>query len=133
MEYADSIESHTEASMPRRPDHPCSHPGCPALVLSGTKYCEMHKPQHSEEVRSVSGRGYGKAWQRESKRFLQSHPLCVQCEKEGRYVKATVVDHIIPHRGDQKLFWDQDNWQPLCKACHDRKTLTEERCPQYHY
>lgn len=39
--------------------------------------------------------------------------------KLGRYVAATVVDHIVPHRGDMKLFWDRDNWQALCKACHD--------------
>ena len=133
MEYADSIENHTEVRMPRRPDHPCGHPDCPALVPSGTKYCDIHRTQHPEEVRSASSRGYGTAWQRESKQFLQSHPLCVQCEKEGRYVKATIVDHIVPHRGNQKLFWDRDNWQPLCKQCHDRKTLTEERYPQYHY
>jgi 5-methylcytosine-specific restriction protein A len=25
-----------------------------------------------------------------------------------RYVKATVVDHIVPHRGDPKLFWDRN-------------------------
>jgi hypothetical protein len=31
--------------------------------------------------------------------------------KEGRYVKATDVDHIIPHRGDKKLFWNESNWQ----------------------
>ena len=35
-----------------------------------------------------------------------------------------LLDHIIPHRGDQKLFWDEQNWQPLCKDCHDRKTGT---------
>ena len=35
---------------------------------------------------------------------------------------ATVVDHVIPHRGDRKLFWDEQNWQPLCKECHDKKT-----------
>lgn len=119
--------------MPRRPDHSCSHPGCPALVPFGTKYCEIHRQKHPEEMRSASSRGYGKAWQRESKRFLQEHPLCVQCERQGRYVKATVVDHIVPHRGDQNLFWDRDNWQPLCKQCHDRKTLQEERFPQYRY
>lgn len=32
---------------------------------------------------------------------------------------ATVVDHIVPHGGDLKLFWDVKNWQPLCKKCHD--------------
>ena len=26
-----------------------------------------------------------------------------------------------------KLFWDRDNWQPLCKQCHDKKTAREDR------
>ena len=42
--------------------------------------------------------------------------------KEGKLTPATVVDHIVPHRGDPRLFWDEKNWQPLCKECHDRKT-----------
>lgn len=63
----------------------------------------------------------------------EAHPLCVQCAKQGKYVRATVVDHIIPHRGDQKLFWDQNNWQALCKSCHDKKTLTEDINPTYTY
>jgi predicted ATPase len=25
-------------------------------------------------------------------------------------VQATVVDHVMPHRGDQRLFWDEANW-----------------------
>lgn len=65
--------------------------------------------------------------------FLQSHPLCAECRKLGRYTKATVVDHIVPHRGDQKLFWDRSNWQPLCKACHDQKTWREDNRPTYTY
>ena len=43
-----------------RSNTPCRHPGCAALVPYGQKYCEVHKPQHPEEVRTVSGRGYGK-------------------------------------------------------------------------
>ncbi|WP_223866012.1 HNH endonuclease [Salipiger aestuarii] len=39
---------------------------------------------------------------------------------------ATVVDHIQPHKGDKALFWDRNNWQPICKHCHDRcKQLNE--------
>ncbi|WP_390622926.1 HNH endonuclease [Ralstonia syzygii] len=41
-------------------------------------------------------------------------------------VPATVVDHIVPHKGDQHLFWRRSNWQALCKACHDRKTARED-------
>ena len=32
---------------------------------------------------------------------------------------ATVVDHIMPHKGDNTLFWDRDNWQSLCKRFHN--------------
>lgn len=119
--------------MPSRPKTPCKHPGCPALVPAGTKYCEKHKALHPEEVRSAEGRGYDSRWRKARKAFLQAHPLCMECMKEGRYVKATVVDHIIPHRGDQKLFWDRNNWQGLCKRCHDRKTRREDQIPTYHY
>ena len=61
--------------------------------------------------------------------FLRSHPLC-QCADCGegsiRAVPSTVVDHIQPHRGDPKLFWDQKNWQAMAKKCHDRKTATQD-------
>ncbi|WP_456297628.1 HNH endonuclease signature motif containing protein [Kineothrix alysoides] len=50
-----------------------------------------------------------------------------------RYVKATVVDHVIPHRGDPILFWDKRNWQPLCKTCHDKKTWNEDANPEYRF
>ena len=119
--------------MPRMPDLPCSQPGCPNLVPKGQKYCDLHRPQHPEETRSAASRGYGKAWQRESRRFLQTHPLCVMCAAQGRYIKATVVDHIQPHRGDPVLFWDRANWQALCKPCHDRKTGREDSNPVYGY
>ena len=45
--------------MPNKPNTPCRHPGCAALVPYGTKYCEVHKPLHPEEVRSAGARGYG--------------------------------------------------------------------------
>lgn len=119
--------------VPSRPRVPCRHPGCPELIPAGTKYCDIHKPLHPEEVRSAGSRGYGRAWQKARKEYLTAHPLCVECEKEGRYRKATVVDHIVPHRGDQKLFWDRSNWQSLCKMHHDLKTGNEDSNPSYKY
>jgi 5-methylcytosine-specific restriction protein A len=53
--------------------------------------------------------------------------------KEGRYVKATDVDHIVPHRGDKKLFWDESNWQALCHSHHSIKTRNEDQTPEYHF
>ena len=107
--------------MARKPDHPCVHPGCPNLVPAGQKYCEEHKSLHPEEVRSAASRGYNSRWRRESKKFLELHPLCQECLKKGIATPATVVDHIVPHRGDVKLFWDRSNWQALCESCHDKK------------
>ena len=119
--------------MPSKPKTPCHHPGCPELVPSGQRYCDKHKSLHPEEIRSASSRGYGSAWQKARKRFLAAHPLCVECLKEGRYVKATDVDHIIAHRGDQRLFWDESNWQPLCHSHHSIKTDREDLHPEYKF
>ena len=119
--------------MPRIPDHPCAHPGCPRLVPRGKKYCEEHAAQHPEEIRSSAARGYGSAWRKARKRYLEANPLCVSCLKEGRYVRATDVDHIQPHRGDAVLFWDESNWQPLCHSCHSQKTRNEDNNPVYSY
>ena len=119
--------------MPSKPKVPCQHPGCAELITPGTKFCEKHKALHPEVIRSAASRGYGRQWQKASKKYLAAHPLCVRCMERGRYRKATVVDHIIPHRGDETLFWDRDNWQALCKPCHDRKTWTEDKTPEYHY
>ena len=119
--------------MPRTPDHPCAQQGCPRLIPKGKKYCTEHAALHPEEVRSAAGRGYGSAWQKARKQYLEAHPLCVECMKEGRYVKATDVDHIVPHRGDQKLFWDRSNWQALCHRHHSMKTRREDQTPVYQY
>jgi 5-methylcytosine-specific restriction protein A len=71
---------------------------------------------------------YGAAWRKARAHFLRGHPLCMcaECAAAGLLVPATVVDHITPHRGDVRLFWDQTNWQSLTKQCHDRKTARED-------
>ncbi|OXE36919.1 MAG: HNH endonuclease [Phenylobacterium zucineum] len=69
--------------------------------------------------KSASERGYDSRWQKARDTYLKSHPLCVMCHADGELTPAKVVDHVIPHRGDQKLFWDTANWQALCKRCHD--------------
>ena len=58
-------------------------------------------------------------WRRERLNHLKSNPLCVMCLRMGRTTQATVVDHIEPHKGNEELFWDRNNWQSLCTPCHD--------------
>lgn len=120
-------------SMPRRPQTPCKYPGCPKRVPYGRKYCDEHEQRCQGERKNAVLRGYGREWQKARKFFLKRHPWCARCKEKGRLVPATVVDHIKPHRGDLDLFWNEKNWQPLCKSCHDHKTMTEDRDIEYRY
>ena len=69
----------------------------------------------------MTARLYDRArWRRRRAAFLTANPMCKFCTAAGRTTLATVVDHEIPHKGDPVLFWDEaNNWQPLCKPCHD--------------
>jgi HNH endonuclease len=55
--------------------------------------------------------------------FLLNNPLCCMCKRPR---PAEVLDHIIPHKGNERLFWDERNWQPLCKHCHDSVKAVQE-------
>lgn len=61
---------------------------------------------------------YSRKWRAAARVFLATNPMCA-C---GCGRAAEVVDHVIPHRGDLKLFWRRSNWQGLAKRCHDQKT-----------
>jgi 5-methylcytosine-specific restriction protein A len=101
--------------MPYLPKKACNKVGCPNLVERGKAYCKIHKRKDTRK--SSNARGYNYKWQVESKKFLRKHPTCAKCGE-----KATVVDHIVPHRGNQGLFWARNNWCPLCERHHNQKT-----------
>ncbi len=114
--------------MPNRALRICKHIGCQALVTEG--YCELHKKENHQRYDRYRGssteRGYDSKWRQYREAYLKEHPLCVKCLKINRVTPATVVDHIIPHKGDKNLFWDTQNHQALCKNCHDKKTARED-------
>ena len=60
---------------------------------------------------------YDKTWNIYRVRFLFYNPNCYVCMS-----KSTVVDHIVAHKGDEKLFKKLNNHMPLCKKCHDEIT-----------
>jgi len=78
-----------------------------------------------EQRGTAAARGYDAKWKAARDAFLRLHPLCTHCLAKGITEPSTVVDHVIPHRGDMRLFWDRSNWQALCKTCHDTKTAGE--------
>jgi 5-methylcytosine-specific restriction protein A len=100
------------------------------LVHDGSGRCAKHVKRQQQVIDQRRGssneRGYSYAWQKARAGYLRKHPLCKMHEDKDQIVAATVVDHIIPHKGDMTIFWDSGNWQPLCKACHDRKTVMQD-------
>src|SRR3546814_15790813 len=86
---------------------------------------DMTQPSWRKDKRKTAERGYGSKWQAARAGFLRSHPLCVMCVEEGRTTVATVVDHKVPHRGDQRLFWDRRSeerrgGQECVRSCRSR-------------
>ncbi len=113
--------------MPISAKRPCAAPGCTELVAAGR--CLAHSRQREADRGTAAQRGYNYRWQQARIAFLTEHPLCADpFGVHGvSFVAARHVDHIRPHRGDPRLFWDPANWQALCASCHSRKTLEEIR------
>lgn len=114
--------------MPFKPLKFCSYPGCIALVESGR--CQAHQIDYGQQrkhydqtKRADYHKLYNTAkWLKLRQLILSEQPFCVICNDIGLIVRATEVDHIKDHCGDTALFYDCDNLQPLCKACHSSKT-----------
>lgn len=115
--------------MPLKPMRPCAAPGCGTLTRG--KYCESHRTVVSAgKIRKASSAWhwmYGTELWRRCLRpgQLMREPFCRECARLGLRTKATVVDHVIPHEGDWRLFCDEGNLQSLCKSHHDAKTMRE--------
>ena len=109
--------------MPTKPKRPCRHPGCPKLTDG--RYCEEHQKtanaQYNKYQRDPqSNKRYGRAWKRIRDRYIKAHPLCEECQKQGKLTPAEEVHHILPlSKGGSS---SADNLMALCKACHSRIT-----------
>ena len=85
-------------------------------IKSPTKVLKRRK-------RKVHGKLYStKRWQELRRRKLSEAAVCERCGK----MPAAEVDHITPHRGDERLFYDFRNLQTMCKPCHVAKTIFEK-------
>lgn len=109
--------------MPTAPLRYCSQPGC--KQKTAYTYCQDHYRKDRDYRNRFTAGNYGRPWRRERDKFLSTHPWCVECLKEGHQIVATDVDHIVPHRGNEDLFWAESNWQSLCEQHHGQKTAAE--------
>ena len=114
--------------MPYKPKQPCKYPDCSKLTYG--KYCEEHqklidKNYNLYERDKVNQKFYQSAeWKALRKLKLSINPLCEECLKSRRFVKATMADHIKPiNQGGLPL--DINNLQSLCRSCHSIKSAKE--------
>lgn len=72
------------------------------------------------EARENAGRrGYDAEWAKLSARYRRRHPLCEECEQQGRSALCDVVDHIIPVADRPDLRLEERNLWALCNSCHN--------------
>ena len=112
--------------MALKPLRPCRHPGCRELTRDG--YCPKHKPKRTARRASAEWHGWYslRVWTDDLRPAqLLREPWCRECAKRGVRTRATVVDHVRPHKGDWQMFIDPANHQSLCEHCHNRKTARE--------
>lgn len=107
--------------MAKRSLKPCRHPGCPELTRDG--WCPKHRPAPRQNRRGASGAyhsWYSKVvWTQELRPAqLLREPFCRVCAAKGWRTPATVVDHVIPFRGD----WDLFVSRPITRACASSTT-----------
>lgn len=110
----------------------CSVSECNLYKIRG-EYCAKHftlnnikNPTTQTEKYSWHKLYYSVKWRKLRERQLVENPLCIECGNVG-----LDVDHIIDHKGNIDLFYDLNNLQTLCKACHSRKTMTTNNSRRY--
>ena len=95
--------------------HGIDDDGCPTDPLHAWNRREPENPRLYNKRR----------WRRRSRQQLREHPLCEMCMRAGEIRPASVSDHIVPHRGDEALFWN-GALQSLCITCHNTQKQREE-------
>lgn len=59
--------------------------------------------------------------------LVRDHFTCQRCKVVEADTSCLVANHKRPHRGDERLFWDERNLETACKPCHDGAIQREER------
>jgi len=106
-------------------------------MSSGGLSSSFKKRRARDQRGSAASRGYGAGWDKFRKAIIADHIaerglVCAcGCGEPLRlgdpgHPDNAEVDHIVPHKGDQAMFWDRRNLWVLRKSCHSAKTNREQ-------
>ncbi len=115
----------------------CSWQDC-KVELNARGYCNKHQPliesrekkrkQRRDDYfrnarRANQGYYHTKQWRLLRAEVLKKQSSCITCGSS----EQLHIDHIKPPRGNKDLFFNENNLQVLCHACHRLKTAEEIR------
>lgn len=116
----------------------CRVPGCLAQIPPPRRYCQRHDGLEQQRLKTDADKATARwgthhdahpewsaiyrdpRWIALRASHLKACRICARCGQPG-----LVVDHIVPHKGDEALAFDPSNLQTLCKACDAKKTARD--------
>lgn len=51
----------------------------------------------------------------------RDYGLCQECKRRGVISKGSIVHHKVEARDDLSLFWNENNLELVCTACHNKE------------
>jgi 5-methylcytosine-specific restriction protein A len=102
--------------MPHSPAKICNF--CHVMYRGLCKCRQKHKDKHRP---SAAKRGYDRQWRKRRLSVISRDPICRMCRDQ----LTQEVDHI--KRKAEGGTDDMNNLQGLCRACHQDKTISENR------
>jgi 5-methylcytosine-specific restriction protein A len=108
----------------------CRFPGCGEL-LDKPGYCGQHRrpaaaPKAPPFENAQRSNYYGSSrWKSLARQAIRKSPQCAVCgvgKADGAILEA---HHREPPRGDEEMFFDENNIMVLCQPCHRVVTARE--------
>jgi 5-methylcytosine-specific restriction protein A len=103
----------------------CNSPGCNALIDTSERYCPLHKREQpapfGNAVRYNESLYKTTRWRSLRAKVLREQTACFRC---GTSEEKLEVHHLVPPRGNEELFFDENNLVAVCPTCH--RTITNE-------
>jgi 5-methylcytosine-specific restriction protein A len=107
----------------------CSYPSCNKLVNINERYCTEHKTNKKpfeSAIRFNESLYNTTRWRKLRVKILNEQPNCFKCGISKSESKLE-VHHLVPPRGNEELFFDENNLMAICSACHRVITNREIR------
>jgi 5-methylcytosine-specific restriction protein A len=99
----------------------CNSPGCNTLIDPFERYCQQHQkeqpPPFSSAIRYNESLYKTTLWKQLRAKVLKEQTSCFKCGIDKTEAKLE-VHHLIPPRGNEDLFFDENNLVAVCPICH---------------